>query len=151
VINKYFDVYFPRAIKTANTLKAQNAGLSYVWTTQVRSLALQAMPSAAQHSAPSICSSWPDWQTVRCHACCHHDSCAAEESQLIFEPFWHMRLVCHKWRASQHPWVIPQSNLLCNCTCHCCTPTARRTDIIRRIMYWWGREACQPDTGERKG
>ena len=35
VINRYFDVYFPRAIETANALKARNADLSYVWTTQV--------------------------------------------------------------------------------------------------------------------
>ena len=35
VINRYFDVYFPRAIETANALKAQNADNGYVWTTQV--------------------------------------------------------------------------------------------------------------------
>jgi len=58
VINRYFDVYFPRAIETANALKAQNAGLSYVWTTQVCSLAVWAMPSVAQHPASSMCSSW---------------------------------------------------------------------------------------------
>ena len=35
VINRYFDVYFPRAIETAKALKARNANLSYVFTTQV--------------------------------------------------------------------------------------------------------------------
>ena len=35
VINRYFDVYFPRAIETARALRARNADLSYIFTTQV--------------------------------------------------------------------------------------------------------------------
>ena len=37
VINRYFDIYFPRAIHTAQTLRARDGnGPGYIWTTHVR-------------------------------------------------------------------------------------------------------------------
>ena len=60
VINRYFDVYFPRAIETANALKAQNADLSYVWTTQVGCRALQQSHQAVPHCVqPQLAASVP--------------------------------------------------------------------------------------------
>ena len=50
VINRYFDVYFPRAIETAAALRAQNVDLSYVWTTQAWFAGAAATPALSSCS-----------------------------------------------------------------------------------------------------